>query len=55
MILKIVNVLIKNSDMTIKDYWRYFDILNVIQFIDAARERVSANRVTAVWKELDRT
>ena len=39
------------SGKTMKDYWRSFDILKVINNIDAAWEEVSANCLTGVWLE----
>lgn len=40
------------SGKTMKDYWRSFDILKVINNTDAAWEEVSMNCLTGVWLEL---
>jgi hypothetical protein len=39
------------SVKTMRDYWRSFDILKVINNIDAAWEEVSVNCLTGVWLE----
>ena len=47
--------LVRDFDMsgkTMKDYWRSFDILKVINNIDAASEEVSVNCLTGMWLEV---
>ena len=41
-----------DSEMTLRDYWKSYNILNCIKNIDAAWREVSEVKINAVWRPL---